>query len=74
MFKPSVKYDIKRIKGVRNMLFGGESIFLVELTGPGKVWLQSMPVRELARAIGKYINTGRSGSAQIDIGGFKIGR
>ncbi|KYH40960.1 MAG: hypothetical protein AYL31_005340 [Candidatus Bathyarchaeota archaeon B26-1] len=76
MFQPSVTYDIKRVRGVRNILFGGESLFLVELTGPGKVWLQSMPVRELAREIGKYLSSGggeKSGFS-IDIGGFKIGR
>jgi uncharacterized protein (AIM24 family) len=59
MFQPSVSYDIKRVKGVKNILFGGESLFLVELKGPGKVWLQSMPVRELARAIGKYLSTAK---------------
>jgi len=69
MFQPSVTYDIKRIKGVKNILFGGESLFLVELTGPGKVWLQSMPVRELARAVSKYI----SASEQKGKGLFKIG-
>jgi len=76
MFQPSVTYDIKRVRGVRNILFGGESLFLVELTGPGKVWLQSMPVRELAREIGKYLSSGggEKGGFSIDIGGFKIGR
>ena len=69
MFQPSVTYDIKRVRGVRNILFGGESLFLVELTGPGKVWLQSMPVRELARSIAKYISRGGEGG-----GGFRIGR
>ncbi len=76
MFQPSVAYDIKRVRGVRNILFGGESLFLVELTGPGKVWLQSMPVRELARAIGKYISAGggKGRGFSVDVGGFKIGR
>jgi len=76
MFQPSVTYEIRRIRGVRNILFGGESLFLVELTGPGKVWLQSMPVRELAREIGKYLSSGerRGGGFSIDIGGFKRGR
>jgi len=69
MFQPSVTYDIKRVKGVKNILFGGESLFLVELTGPGKVWLQSMPMRVLARAVGKYI----SASEQKGKGVFKIG-
>lgn len=67
MFQPSVSYDIKRVRGVKNILFGGESLFLVELTGPGKVWLQSMPVRELARSIARYIGKGGGGSR------FKIG-
>ena len=47
-FEPSVSYDITRIKGVRNMLFSGEGIFLATLKGPGKVYLQSMPLRNLA--------------------------
>jgi len=75
MFQPSVTYSIKRIKGVKNILFGGESLFLVELTGPGKLWLQSMPMRELARAIAKYISVPSTGKGPtLEIGGFKIGR
>ena len=50
-FEPSVKYDISRIKGIKNMLFGGEGIFLATLTGPGKIWLQSMPLSHLARKV-----------------------
>jgi uncharacterized protein (TIGR00266 family) len=52
---PSVKFDIRRIKGVRNMLFSGEGIFLAELTGPGKVWLQSMPIGNLAAEIAHHL-------------------
>jgi len=77
MFEPTVTYDIKRIRGIKNIFFGGESLFLVELTGPGRVWLQSMPVRELAREIGKYISSGkggREGGFEIGIGGFRLGR
>jgi uncharacterized protein (TIGR00266 family) len=54
-FQPSVKYDIVRVKGIKNMLFGGEGIFLATLSGPGKVWLQSMPISNLAKKITKYI-------------------
>ena len=73
MFESSVTYDIKRVRGIRNILFGGESLFLVELTGPGKVWLQSMPVRELAREIGKYIGAGgKREGFKIPFGEFKI--
>lgn len=57
MYEPGVGYDINRIKGVRNMFFGGEGIFLATLTGPGKVWLQSMPLANLASKIASYIPT-----------------
>lgn len=55
MFEPSVDYDISMVKGVRNMLFGGEGLFLATLTGPGKIWLQRMPVSNLAGAILRYL-------------------
>lgn len=50
-FEPSVKYNIVRVKGIKNMLFGGEGIFLATLTGPGKIWLQSMPLSHLAKKV-----------------------
>lgn len=52
---PSVQFDIQRVRGVRNMIFGGEGIFLATLTGPGRVWLQSMPILNLAEAIAHYL-------------------
>ena len=55
MFEPTVKFDIVRLSGVRNLLFGGEGIFLASLEGPGKVWLQSMPISALAGALIKYL-------------------
>jgi len=55
MITPSVQFDIQRVKGIRNMIFGGEGIFLATLTGPGKVWLQSMPILNLAEAIARYL-------------------
>jgi uncharacterized protein (AIM24 family) len=45
------------VKGVSNMLFGGEGLFLATLTGPGKVWLQTMPISNLAGKIAQYIPT-----------------
>lgn len=57
MYEPSVDYDIERVKGVRNILFGGEGLFLGTLTGPGKVWLQTMPLSNLAAAIRRFIPT-----------------
>tara|TARA_Y100000310_G_C20614048_1_gene779614 strand:+ start:576 stop:1256 length:681 start_codon:yes stop_codon:yes gene_type:complete len=54
-FEPTVSYNIQRIKGVKNMLFGGEGIFLATLTGPGKLWLQSMPLANLAKRVARYM-------------------
>ena len=46
---------IQRIKGVKNVIFGGEGLFNTVVTGPGKVYLQSMPVSSLAQSIIPYI-------------------
>ncbi len=50
--------DIQTVPGVKNMLFGGEGLFNTVLTGPGKVYLQSMPVAQLAGSIRPFIVTG----------------
>lgn len=50
--------DIQTVPGVKNMLFGGEGLFNTVLTGPGTVYLQSMPVSQLAGAIRPFIPTG----------------
>lgn len=46
-----VELDIKTVKGIKNIVFGGEGLFLTTLKGPGTVWLQSMPVSKLAGTI-----------------------
>lgn len=46
----SVEFDIERVKGAKNMLFG-EGLFFARLQGPGKVWIQTMPISKLAEAI-----------------------
>ena len=50
-FSPSVDYDIRMMKGFKNALFGGEGLFLAHLTGPGLVYLQSLPFSRLAGRI-----------------------
>ncbi len=50
-FSPSVDYDIEFISGFSNALFGGEGLFLAKMTGPGKVYLQSLPLSRLADRI-----------------------
>ena len=50
-FEESVEYDINLVPGIRNKLFGGEGLFFVRLTGPGTVWLQTLPFSRLADRI-----------------------
>ncbi len=47
-FEATVNMDIRPIGGIKSMLFGGEGVFLATLTGPGKVWLQSLPFSRMA--------------------------
>ncbi|MGY4514662.1 TIGR00266 family protein [Lysobacter sp. HA18] len=47
-FHPTVNMDIRPVGGIKSMLFGGEGVFLATLTGPGKVWLQSLPFSRMA--------------------------
>ncbi len=54
----SVSVDIQTVKGVGNVLFGGEGLFNTVLTGPGRVWLQTMPRNVVAGAVAPYIATG----------------
>lgn len=54
MYESTVTMNITRVKGISNILFGSEGVFLTTLTGPGKVWLQTMPFAQLA---GKIIST-----------------
>jgi uncharacterized protein (TIGR00266 family) len=51
MFEATAQHSIERVKGVTNALFGGEGLFLATLTGPGKVWLQTMPLNNLIAKI-----------------------
>ena len=56
----TVTMDIQTVKGVKNMLLGGEGLFNTVLTGPGKVYLQTMPIINVANAIRPYIPTSTS--------------
>ncbi len=55
----TVNMDIQMVKGLGNMLGGGEGLFNTVLTGPGRIWLQTMPVSSLASALIPYLPTGR---------------
>jgi uncharacterized protein (AIM24 family) len=53
-YTPSVQFDLVRAGSVKTMVFGGEGVFFARLTGPGKVWIQSLP---FARLAGRVIAT-----------------
>lgn len=55
LFEEQISYEIETIKGMKNIFFGGEGIFLVKLVGPGKVMLQSMPISNLAAKIVPFV-------------------
>lgn len=57
MMQDTVTLDVTTVKGFKNALFGGEGLFLTTLTGPGRVWLQSMPVENVAKCIIPFVPT-----------------
>jgi uncharacterized protein (AIM24 family) len=66
-FQANVGFNITRIQGIRNMFFGGDGIFLAALTGPGRVWLQTLPLVNLAHALEPYLPHNR-GETIRDVG------
>ena len=57
-FEASVQMDIRQVPGLKNKLLGGEGLFNTLLTGPGKVWLQTMPIAGVAAALMPYFPSG----------------
>lgn len=53
-FEPSLDFDIEASGSLKSMVFGGEGLFLATMRGTGKVWLQSMPIRKLVRALSPF--------------------
>ena len=77
-FERQVDYDIQTVPGIRTALFGGEGLFFASLTGPGKVWIQSLPFSRLAsRIYAAAPQTGGSrkgeGSVLGGLGGLVMG-
>jgi uncharacterized protein (AIM24 family) len=77
-FQPSVNYDIQYVGKIKSALFGGEGLFFATLRGPGRVWLQSLPLSRLANriisAVPGLTRGGREeGSVLGRLGGFLDG-
>ncbi|MGZ3838833.1 MAG: TIGR00266 family protein [Flavisolibacter sp.] len=68
-FTPSCDYDIQFVGGIRNTIFGGEGLFYATLRGPGKVWIQTLPVSRLASRILQYGTVTRKDEGSI-LGGL----
>jgi len=60
MFEDRVGFDVVMVPGIRNALFGGDGLFLAQLTGPGRVWLQTMTLPNLAHALSPYLGEQRT--------------
>lgn len=59
LFQRSVTFSVVRVPGITNRYLGGDGHHFAVLTGPGKIWLQSMPVAMLAGALEPYLDQGR---------------
>ena len=68
-FDPTVDYDIVRVGGIKTSLFGGEGLFFAALTGPGRVWLQTLPFSRLADRINAAARGDRE-DVKRDLGGM----
>jgi uncharacterized protein (TIGR00266 family) len=53
-YTPTIDFDIEFIKGIRNWMFGGEGLYFARLTGPGTVWIQTLPISRLASRLYQY--------------------
>jgi uncharacterized protein (TIGR00266 family) len=53
-YMPTIDFDIEFVRGIKNFMFGGEGLFFAVLRGPGKVWIQSLPISRLAGRIVEY--------------------
>lgn len=64
-FEPDLDFDIETTGSLKSMVFGGEGLFLATLRGTGKIWLQSMPIRKLIRALSPFGKNTRKEAGSI---------
>src|SRR5580692_494075 len=73
MFEGTVQFQITRVPGITNLLFGQDGYHLVALTGPGQIWLQSMPLANLAHALAPYVAQQAADSAGTSAAAGTVG-
>ena len=73
-FQAGVGFQITMVPGIKNMIFGGDGLFLAVLSGPGRVWLQTLPISRLAHQIAEYLPQNQPTQATAaGIGGGLLG-
>lgn len=73
-FQTTVGFQITTVPGIKNMIFGGDGLFLAQMIGPGAVWLQTLPISRLAHAISEYLPQNQaSNTAAATVGGGLLG-
>ena len=72
-FQSSVSFQITTVPGIKNMIFGGDGLFLASLTGPGKVWLQTLPISKLAHQLMEYMPSSERQTTQGGVVGGIVG-
>ena len=68
-FDPTVDYDIQFVGGIKTALFGGEGLFFALMTGPGRIWVQTLPFSRLADRILSAFHGGKEETRRGDLGG-----
>ena len=72
-FQSSVNFQITTVPGIKNLIFGGDGIFLASLRGPGRVWLQTLPISKLAHKLMEYMPGESRHSPQASVVGGIVG-
>lgn len=72
-FQAGVSFQITTVPGIKNMIFGGDGIFLASLTGPGRIWLQTLPIARLAHELMEYMPTQNTQAVEGGVVGGIVG-
>jgi uncharacterized protein (TIGR00266 family) len=72
-FQASVSFQITMVRGIKNLIFGGDGLFLAQLTGPGRIWLQTLPISRLAHQLMEYMPSEGRRETQAGVLGGIVG-
>lgn len=72
-FQGSVSFQITMVRGIKNLIFGGDGLFLAQLTGPGRIWLQTLPISRLAHQLMEYMPSEGRRETQAGVLGGIVG-